>query len=108
MTKTAREIIAQLPKKRQDRIKKRGQELVQEEMALQDLRKTMEQTQKEIAAELDMEQGNISRLEKRSDLMISTLRKYVEAMGGKLNLIVEFPDRPPVSISSLSETGQPK
>lgn len=54
---------------------------------------------------LGIGQDSVSRLEKRSDLLLSTLRSYVAAMGGRLRLIAEFPDRPAVDISSLSEEG---
>ena len=42
-------------------------------------------------------------MEKRSDLMISTLRGYIEGMGGTLKLVVEFPDRAPVQIGGIGE-----
>jgi hypothetical protein len=47
---------------------------------------------------------NISRLEKRSDMLLSTLRGYIEAMGGKLELVAYFPNRPPVTIEHLADT----
>jgi len=108
MARALEEVVASLPKKQQKRIEKRFQEMKAEYMALQDLRKALELTQEEVAAELHMKQGNLSRLEKRSDLMISTLRKYIEAMGGRLNIVAEFPDRPPVNIAGFSESTQPK
>lgn len=49
-------------------------------------------------------QDGVSRLEKRSDLLLSTLRKSVEAMGGNLSLVAEFPDREPVVLSSIAAT----
>ena len=45
----------------------------------------------------------MSRLEKRSDLLISTLRGYVKAMGGQLSLVAEFPDRPPVVLTGIAD-----
>ena len=45
----------------------------------------------------------VSRLEQRSDLLLSTLRKTVEAMGGNLSLIAKFPDRPPVELAGLAD-----
>lgn len=50
-----------------------------------------------------MKQESISRLEKRSDMLISTLNKYISAMGGSLKLIAEFPDRAPMEIHGISE-----
>ncbi len=108
MARTLEQVVASMPKKQQKRIAKRFQKMKAEYLALQDLRKAMELTQEEVAAELNMRQGNLSRLEKRSDLMISTLRKYIEAMGGKLNIIAEFPNRPPVNIKGFSETTERK
>ncbi|GJL49776.1 MAG: transcriptional regulator [Nitrospirales bacterium] len=108
MVRTIEEVVASLPKKQQKRIEQRFQDMKAEYMALQDLRKAMELTQEEVAAELNMKQGNLSRLEKRSDLMISTLRKYIEAMGGSLNIVAEFPNRPPVNITGFSETPHSK
>ena len=63
-------------------------------MSLRDLRKAREQTQASVAAKLGINQENVSRLEQRSDLMLSTLSNYVGAMGGKLSLVAEFPDPP--------------
>ena len=55
-----------------------------------------------VAARLGINQENVSRLEQRSDLLISTLSGYVEAMGGKLNLVAEFPDRPPITLTGIA------
>ena len=108
MARTMDEVIASFPKERQKRIKKRSQELVDEYIALQEIRKARELTQKDVAKKLKISQDGVSRLEQRSDVMLSTLRKYVEAMGGSLNLVAQFPDRPPVKISGFSETTEPK
>jgi hypothetical protein len=56
-----------------------------------------------MAKKLGISQDGISKLEKRSDLLLSTLRKTVEAMGGRLSLVAEFPDRNPVVLSAVSE-----
>ena len=70
-------------------------------MTLRDLRKAHELTQERMAEALHISQDGVSRLEKRSDFLLSTLRSYVEAMGGKLRLVVEFPDRKPMTLSDL-------
>lgn len=70
-------------------------------MTLQALRKARELTQERMAELLGVGQDSISQLENRTDMLLSTLRSYVEAMGGSLDLIVRFPDRPPVSLSAL-------
>jgi DNA-binding XRE family transcriptional regulator len=77
-------------------------ELIAEEMTLQELRRARRLTQVRMAKTLGITQDGVSRLEKRSDLLLSTLRKTVEAMGGTLSLIVEFPDRDPVVLSGIA------
>lgn len=72
-------------------------------MSLRDLRRAHELTQERLAEYLPMSQDGISRLEKRSDLLISTLRNYIEAMGGQLRLVAEFSDRPPIVVRGISE-----
>ena len=68
---------------------------------LKEWRLDAEQTQAELAATLGVRQDTISRLEQRSDMLLSTLRRYVEAMGGTLDLVVKFPDRPSVVLDHL-------
>jgi transcriptional regulator with XRE-family HTH domain len=60
-------------------------------------------TQARTAKALGITQDSVSRLEKRSDLLLSTLRKTVGAMGGNLSLVAQFPDRPPVVLSGFAE-----
>ena len=109
---TLRERMDELSGARREMIEARAAELVAEEMSLRDLRKALKQTQVRVARELGIKQENVSRIEKRADLLISTLNGYVEAMGGRLRLVAEFPDRPPVlltGIGMLDEAGrQPK
>jgi predicted XRE-type DNA-binding protein len=61
-------------------------------MPLYQLRQAREMTQARLAEVLEMDQGNISKLEKRTDMYLSTLRSYVEAMGGALEIRAVFPD----------------
>lgn len=61
-------------------------------MDLAELRDSLELTQEEVAARLQIAQSNVSRLEKRRDMLVSTLREVVEAFGGELHLVAEFPD----------------
>jgi transcriptional regulator with XRE-family HTH domain len=83
-------IIGGLPPARRAKIEGRTRQLIGEEMALQQLRKARHLTQEQMAKLLNIGQDSISRLESRSDLLISTLRSYVEAMGGALKIVVEF------------------
>ena len=62
------------------------------EMALQELRQARQMSQEHLAELLATKQANISRLERRTDMYISTLRSYIEAMGGRLDIIASFPD----------------
>src|SRR3546814_6868577 len=94
---TLKERMDKLPKTRRKKVEARAAELIAEEMSLQDLRKARKRTQARVAKELGIKQENVSRIEKRADLLISTLSGYVEAMGGRLRLVAEFPDRPPVT-----------
>ncbi len=100
MAKKLEQIMASLPAKRRAAIEARATNLA----TLKDLRQAVEQTQQELAATLGVGQDTISRLEKRSDMLLSTLRRYVEAMGGKLELVAQFPDRPPMVIDHLTPT----
>ena len=90
-----------LPEARRRKIEKRAQTLIAEEMSLRDLRKALRRTQSRVASDLGINQENVSRIERRTDLLISTLSGYVEAMGGKLHLVAEFPDRPPVTLTGI-------
>ena len=88
---------------------KRGEELIAEYKTLQQLRKARDLTQAQLADLWGKDQVSISQLEKRADMLLSTLRRYVEAMGGELNLVVRFKDSPPVSLTGLStETSREK
>lgn len=62
------------------------------EMPLQELRQARQMSQEHLAEMLETKQANISRLERRTDMYISSLRSYVQAMGGELNIIAHFPD----------------
>lgn len=67
------------------------------------MRRAHKLTQVRVAKSLGITQDSVSRLEKRSDLLLSTLRKTIKAMGGDLSLVAEFPDRPPVVLSGIAE-----
>ncbi len=99
------DVIAGLAPERRRRIEKRVVALIAEEMTLRELRKARELTQASVARELGIGQDAVSRLEQRSDLLLSTLRRTVEAMGGSLSLVACFPDRPPVELAGIAEHG---
>lgn len=105
MARTLDEVIGGLPPDQQRDIETAAAHLIEEEMTLRDLRKAHELTQTRMAEALNISQDGVSRIEKRSDFLLSTLRSYIEAMGGQLRLIAEFPDREPVTISGLDSLG---
>ena len=87
---------------RRKKVEVRVAQLIAQEMSLRDLRKALSLTQERVAERLKISQDRISRLENRTDLLISTLRRYVIALGGNLSLVAEFPDREPVILSGLA------
>ncbi len=103
MPTTLKDKINQLSPAHRRKVEARAAELIAEEMTLRELRHARKLTQVEMAKTLGVTQDSVSRLEKRSDLLLSTLRKTVEAMGGNLSLIAEFPDRAPVVLSGIAE-----
>lgn len=62
------------------------------QMPLHELRRTRALTQQELAEKLNVNQPAVSKMEQRSDTNISSLRSYVEAVGGKLKITAEFPE----------------
>jgi transcriptional regulator with XRE-family HTH domain len=102
MAANVRDTMKGLSPARRKKIEARAAALIAEEMSLRDLRQALTLTQERMAETLGIGQDGVSRLEKRSDLLLSTLRTYIEAMGGQLSLIAEFPDREPVTLSGLS------
>jgi len=87
----------------QQRVKARAAELIAEELGLREMRRLRKLTQARLSKKLKIGQEGVSRIEKRTDLYLSTLRSYVEGLGGKLRLIVEFPDRPPLILTGFGE-----
>ncbi|QEH35630.1 hypothetical protein OJF2_41830 [Aquisphaera giovannonii] len=85
--------LATLPAAEQQAVRDRAAELIAEEATLRQLREAREQTQAELAKTLHVNQAAISRLERRSDMDLSTLRGFIEAMGGQLEIVARFPDR---------------
>jgi DNA-binding transcriptional regulator YiaG len=100
--KNLNRIRKQLPAARRRRIAARTATLKAEEKSLQELRQAHKLTQKRMAEVLGVGQDSVSRLEQRSDLLISTLRGYVEALGGRLSLVAEFPNQDPVVLSGIA------
>jgi transcriptional regulator with XRE-family HTH domain len=72
-------------------------------MALAEIRKAVGMTQAELAESLDVAQGSVSKVENQADMYLSTLRKYVHALGGELRLTAEFPDGRRLEIDKIAE-----
>ncbi|WP_337175683.1 XRE family transcriptional regulator [Paludisphaera sp.] len=92
-----------LPAEEQARVLARVAEMDAQEASLRQLREARKQSQVEVAAKLKTTQAAISRLEKRTDVYLSTLRKYVEAVGGKLEIVATFPEGGSVRINQFGE-----
>ena len=108
MTVSLEEILQAMPEERRRRIEERAAELIAEEFRLRDLRRLRRLTQARLSKKLKIGQEGVSRIEKRTDLYLSTLRSYVEGVGGELTLMVKFPDRPPVILTGFGENAESK
>lgn len=97
------DVIAGLPEERRERVEARFQELKQEVEGLGELRRLAGKAQADIASALRIKQPSVSKMEKQADMYLSTLRSYVEAMGGQLDLVVRLPSRPPLRIQHLGD-----
>ncbi len=105
---TLKDLMNELSPSQRKKVEARAAQLIAEEMSLRDLRRALKLTQRHMAQSLRIGQDGISRLEQRSDLLLSTLRGYIEAMGGNLTLLAEFPDRVPVKLSGIASMGTGK
>jgi DNA-binding XRE family transcriptional regulator len=103
MVRSVDNVLNSMPAKRRKKIEARADELIAEQMSMIELRKAKEKTQVELAKLLGVQQTTVSRMEKRSDMYISTLRGFIEAMGGNLDLVAKFPNRPDVHIEGLTD-----
>ncbi len=79
--------------KDQQAIARRTAELIAEEATLRQLRQARERSQAAVAVKLHIKQAAVSKLERRTDMYLNTLRSYIEAMGGTLEIIARFPDQ---------------
>lgn len=91
MARNFKELQAKISPERRARTEERVK-LAIKEMALNELRQARQLTQARLADTLGVDQGSISKLERRTDMYVSTLRSYVEAMGGSLQIKAVFPD----------------
>ncbi|MFB9984968.1 XRE family transcriptional regulator [Mesorhizobium newzealandense] len=96
-------VIASFPQRPRDRIDARYTEEIQEVEGLRALRRIAGKAQADVAAALKIKQPSVSKIENQVDMYVSTLRSYVEAVGGKLELTVRLPKQPTVRIHALGE-----
>ncbi len=78
-----------------------------ESMPLAELRRAVGQTQVELAESLGVAQGSVSKIENAADMYLSTLRKFVRALGGELHLTATFPNGRSIEIDHISEVAEP-
>ena len=97
------DVIAPLPQDQRARIDVRDAELTQDVTGLRALRQIAGKAQADVAAALKIKQPSVSKIEKQADMHVSTLRSYVEAVGGELELTVRLPKRPAVRIHALGD-----
>lgn len=103
MTRQLDDFLKTFTPAEQAKIQTRARALIEDELTLRALRQAHDLTQERMAELLGVKQENISRMERRTDLLLSTMSSYIEAMGGKLKLVAEFPERNPVVIKNLSD-----
>ena len=107
MTIPFNEVKAKLAPEVREEGERLGEELIARYLTLRELRKARNLSQKMLAEKASMRQAAISKIEKRGDLMLSTIRSYVEAAGGKLEMRVVFPNLPSIVVV-IGATGPAK
>ena len=109
MARSIDEVIAALPKVRRERVEAKAARLARDMIAhadsLGDIRKAMSKTQTDIARALGVGQVAVAQLEKRSDLLLSTLQRYVRAAGAELSLVVHTREGADIVLQSLGDLG---
>jgi DNA-binding XRE family transcriptional regulator len=105
MGRTLDKVMAGLPEDRVERIKARAADLRREVEGLKALRKLAQRSQEQIAQSLGIKQPSVLKIERQADLYLSTLRRFVEAAGGKLELRVELPGAAPFTLTGVGEIG---
>jgi len=103
MGRSITEVITSLPRDQQEKVEARYQELRREVDGLRELRQIAGKAQEDVASTLNIKQPSVSKIEKQADMYLSTLRSYVEAIGGQLELTVRLPSHPPLKLHSLGD-----
>lgn len=79
---------------------------MEQALTLAELRRARAMTQEQLASDLHVGQASIAKLERRTDMYLSTLRRFVEAMGGELDIVARFPDQPQVRLRGIGELAE--
>ncbi len=103
MTTTLEAFLATLPEDEQREIAAESDRLREEIHSLGEVRRAMAFTQAQLADAMGIKQSSVAQMEQRADLLLSTLRRYVEAMGGEMKIVLSFPDRQPVVLDRLAD-----
>jgi DNA-binding XRE family transcriptional regulator len=103
MGRTLDEVMAGLPQDRQERIKARATQLHNEVEGLKALRKLAQRSQEQIAQSLGIKQPSVVKIERQADLYLSTLRRFVEAAGGTLELRIDLPGTGAFTLTGVGE-----
>ena len=101
MARTFDEVTDALPAAQRDRVEARSLELIQEVAGLRALRQLLGLTQEELGDRLGIKQPSVHKIERQADVQLSTLRRFVEAAGGSLELIIRLPDTGPIRLVGL-------
>jgi hypothetical protein len=103
MGRNLNQVIADLPPDRQARIDARYRQMKDDVEGLRELRQVAGKAQADIATALNIKQPSVSKIEKQADMYLSTLRSYVQAIGGELDLVVRLPRRPALRLQHLGD-----
>lgn len=98
-----KDVLDALPTKRRAKLDRQFKELVNEVESLRELRRLSAKSQVKVANALKISQPAVSKLERQTDMYLSTLRSYVEAIGGELDVIVRLPNRHPIRVRSMED-----
>ncbi len=104
MAKKWEDLVGKMSPERQAKVRAKTKELLAE-MPLHRLRQAMKLSQEQLAEQLDIPQSSVSKIEHNADMLVSTLRRYVEAMGGSLDIVAHMPEGD-VRISRFDKVGQ--
>jgi transcriptional regulator with XRE-family HTH domain len=99
MPRNLNDILAKLPDKRRKAILEDANAMLEQEMTLIELRKTLLASQAKLGKKMGIKQSAVSRIESRGDMLLSTLRQVIGALDGKVKILAQFPDRPSIFVN---------